>query len=57
MKIYGIAAEYWGGNSYSCCYDEDIRLFLDKENRDIEFAKLKDNGDVQHYRFEAETED
>lgn len=57
MKLYGIAKEYWNGNSYSCNYDEDITIYFSKLKRDEDFYILKDNGDVLHYKFEVETED
>lgn len=57
MKLYGIAKEYWNGNHYSCNYDEDITIYFSKLKRDEEFAKMKDGGDVLHYKFEVETED
>lgn len=57
MKLYGIAREYWNGGYYSCNYDEDITIYFSKLKRDEEFAKMKDNGDVLHYKFEVETED
>lgn len=57
MKLYGIAKEYWGGNSYYCNYSEDIMLYQSEEKRDEEFSKLKDNGDVINNKFEVETED
>lgn len=34
MKIYGIIRTVWNGNSYSSNPDEDIFLYLSKEERD-----------------------
>lgn len=33
MKIYGIIRTVWNGNSYSSNPDEDIFLYLSKEER------------------------
>lgn len=60
MKIYGIAKEYWGGNSYTCVFNEDIELYISKEKRDEQMAiykSYKDTGDVIYSEFDIETED
>ena len=57
MKIYGIIRTVWNGNSYSSNPDEDIFLYLSKEERDKNMPKSVSNADIEYNTFETETED
>lgn len=57
MKIYGIIRTVWNGNSYSSNPDEDIFLYLSKEERDKNMPKCVSNADIEYNTFKTETED
>ena len=57
MKIYGIIRTVWNGNSYSSNPDEDIFLYLSKEERDKNMLKCVSNADIEYNTFETKTED
>lgn len=47
MYIYGIIRTVWNGNNYVSNPNEDIFLYLSKEERDKEMAECVNNSDIQ----------
>ncbi len=46
MKVYGIIRTVWDGNSYSSNPNEDIFLYLSKEELDKDMPKCVSNADL-----------